>query len=646
MHYGLTSSDVVDTALALQMTRALDRILPAAAQLESAIAARAREFRDTPMVGRTHGIHAEPTTFGMKLALWAMQVRRDRERLARARRRSPSASCRARSARSPTSTRRSSATCASGSGSRRSPRRRCCRATATPRCSTRARRSGRASSRSRSRSATCSAPRCARRRRRSARGPEGFQRDAAQAQPGQVGAALRPRPRAARQPAGRARRRRAVARARHLALVGRAHHRSRLADARLLRDRAVDEGHLGVARVPRAHAAQPRRVVRPRVQPAGAARARRGRASRDDAYRIVQRNAMRAWQEERSFRELLVADPEVAPRSTPRASTRASTSSARSPTSATRSTRSIGWRRRRCRTTMAIDDVLHGLPHVYSGKVRELYEVSHDRLLMVASDRVSVFDVVLPDEIPDKGRVLTGVSQYWFDQTADIVPNHVISSDPTDFPETAGDVGGGPCSCARRGRSGWNASCADTSSGTAGRSTPSRAPSAGSRCRRAAAGRAAAGAAVHADDEGRVGSRPAVDRGRGRRAGRRRHVRAAPRPLDPDLRARCRARRARPRARRHEVRVRRARRRDHRHRRDDDARLVALLAARGVQGRHVAAVVRQAVRARLHGQHRVESRSAGAQDAGRGDRLGAALYREAYELLTGASLDDWHAPDE
>src|SRR4051812_5721482 len=85
VHYGLTSSDVVDTALALQMTRAVDRILVAATDLESAIAARAREFRDTPMVGRTHGIHAEPTTFGMKLALWALQVRRDRERLLRAR---------------------------------------------------------------------------------------------------------------------------------------------------------------------------------------------------------------------------------------------------------------------------------------------------------------------------------------------------------------------------------------------------------------------------------------------------------------------------------------------------------------------------------------------------------------------------------
>jgi phosphoribosylaminoimidazole-succinocarboxamide synthase len=83
-----------------------------------------------------------------------------------------------------------------------------------------------------------------------------------------------------------------------------------------------------------------------------------------------------------------------------------------------------------------------GLPHLYSGKVRELYEVAFDQMLIVASDRVSVFDVVLPDEIPDKGRVLTALSQYWFDQTASIVRNHVISCDPTDFPPTAGAVGG------------------------------------------------------------------------------------------------------------------------------------------------------------------------------------------------------------
>jgi phosphoribosylaminoimidazole-succinocarboxamide synthase len=83
-----------------------------------------------------------------------------------------------------------------------------------------------------------------------------------------------------------------------------------------------------------------------------------------------------------------------------------------------------------------------GLPHVYSGKVRELFEVGMDALLMVASDRISVFDVVLPDLIPDKGRVLTALSSFWFERTADIVGNHVISCDPTDFPEIAGDVAG------------------------------------------------------------------------------------------------------------------------------------------------------------------------------------------------------------
>jgi phosphoribosylaminoimidazole-succinocarboxamide synthase len=83
------------------------------------------------------------------------------------------------------------------------------------------------------------------------------------------------------------------------------------------------------------------------------------------------------------------------------------------------------------------------LPHHYTGKVRELYEVGHDRMLVVASDRISVFDIVLDDEIPDKGRVLTALSAFWFEQTAGIVPNHLVSADPTDFPETAGpDVAG------------------------------------------------------------------------------------------------------------------------------------------------------------------------------------------------------------
>jgi phosphoribosylaminoimidazole-succinocarboxamide synthase len=65
--------------------------------------------------------------------------------------------------------------------------------------------------------------------------------------------------------------------------------------------------------------------------------------------------------------------------------------------------------------------------HVGSGKVRELYALDDERLLLTASDRISVFDVVLPTEIPDKGRVLTGLSGFWFRRTSDIVPNHLLT---------------------------------------------------------------------------------------------------------------------------------------------------------------------------------------------------------------------------
>ncbi len=71
---------------------------------------------------------------------------------------------------------------------------------------------------------------------------------------------------------------------------------------------------------------------------------------------------------------------------------------------------------------------------VRSGKVRDLYELDADRLLLVASDRLSAFDVVLPSPIPDKGRVLTGLSRFWFGETGRIVPNHLLSTDPADLP--------------------------------------------------------------------------------------------------------------------------------------------------------------------------------------------------------------------
>jgi phosphoribosylaminoimidazole-succinocarboxamide synthase len=91
-----------------------------------------------------------------------------------------------------------------------------------------------------------------------------------------------------------------------------------------------------------------------------------------------------------------------------------------------------------------------------SGKVRDLYAVGTGQLLLVASDRLSAFDVVLPTEIPDKGRVLTGLSRFWFSQTAGIVPNHLLGTTPEDLPaefvpgpETAAELRGRIMLCRR-----------------------------------------------------------------------------------------------------------------------------------------------------------------------------------------------------
>ncbi len=87
IHYGLTSSDVVDTALCATMTKAADLLIDAASGLVAACRRRAEELIDVPVTGRTHGMHAEPTTYGAKFALWALQVDRDRQRLMTARER-------------------------------------------------------------------------------------------------------------------------------------------------------------------------------------------------------------------------------------------------------------------------------------------------------------------------------------------------------------------------------------------------------------------------------------------------------------------------------------------------------------------------------------------------------------------------------
>ena len=79
------------------------------------------------------------------------------------------------------------------------------------------------------------------------------------------------------------------------------------------------------------------------------------------------------------------------------------------------------------------------LTHIYAGKVREMYDAGEGRLFIVASDRLSAFDVVMDEPVPDKGRVLTAISSFWFDKLGHIAPNHLISTDVADFPEGAKD---------------------------------------------------------------------------------------------------------------------------------------------------------------------------------------------------------------
>ena len=75
------------------------------------------------------------------------------------------------------------------------------------------------------------------------------------------------------------------------------------------------------------------------------------------------------------------------------------------------------------------------MKHIYSGKVRDMYDAGDGLLLFVASDRLSVFDVVLGETVPDKGRVLTAMSTFWFDELADVLPNHVVATDVPDIPD-------------------------------------------------------------------------------------------------------------------------------------------------------------------------------------------------------------------
>ncbi|MGQ0519756.1 MAG: phosphoribosylaminoimidazolesuccinocarboxamide synthase [Actinomycetota bacterium] len=80
------------------------------------------------------------------------------------------------------------------------------------------------------------------------------------------------------------------------------------------------------------------------------------------------------------------------------------------------------------------------MEHLYSGKVRDIYDAGDGRLLFVASDRVSAFDVVMAEPVPDKGRVLTAMTVFWLEELADLAPSHLVSVDPAELPEGAAGI--------------------------------------------------------------------------------------------------------------------------------------------------------------------------------------------------------------
>ena len=249
-------------------------------------------------------------------------------------------------------------------------------------------------------------------------------------------------------------------------------------------------------------------------------------ASRDDAYRIVQELAQRAWDEAIPMRELLAADERAAgPRSRRDLRLRALHPPRRDDRRAARRDRLKGRAARDPGRLVASPHVtrLADLPLIASGKVREMYSLApagtaRRPLLMVASDRISTYDAVHPTPIPDKGRVLTGLSVFWFEKTGHIVANHLVSA--TDgVPEEARGralvvrrLQMLPVECVVRGYI--------TGLGLEGlpgdrRRLRHRA------ARRPAGVRAAPRADLHAVDEGRRGPRRGDRLRAGRRAGRR-----------------------------------------------------------------------------------------------------------------------------
>ena len=447
LHLGLTSSDVVDTALALQLRAAGERLLAGADRLTTALIARARAEAGTVMMGRTHSVHAEPTTFGLKCAGWAFEVARGRERLAAA-----TAEIATGKISGPVGTYSHlgpdlEAEVLADLGLRVDPV------------------STQIVQRDRHAAFLASIAILGGSLERLATEVRNLQHTeiAEVMEPfrsGQKGSSAMPHKRnpiLSERIAGLARLLRGYAQAgfenqplwHERDISHSSAERVILPDATILLDymlaktTGLVEGLVvRPERMLENIAARPRA---PRLVPGAAGP---GRDSRPEPRgRVRHRPAQRP-----ACRRRADPAPRTSSRRTPRSRRRlpladldacfddfggpaARAGGDRPPRRAggrdddpARGARTL---RRRCRMLRAEALFLR------SGKVRDLYRLDDDRLLLVASDRLSAFDVVLPTPIPDKGRVLTGLSRFWFAETAGVVANHLLGTDPAGLPVDA-----------------------------------------------------------------------------------------------------------------------------------------------------------------------------------------------------------------
>ncbi len=421
IHFGLTSSDVVDTALCATLTRAADLLLRDLDAYVAALKARALELLDVPVTGRTHGMHAEPTTFGAKFALWALQADRDRRRL--------------RAARQAVAVGKLSGAVGTYSNIDPEVEARVCAAlglTPVPATQVIAR------DRHAEYFYACAAigstvELMCTEIRHLARSEVGEAEEPFGA--GQKGSSAMPHKRnpiLSERLCGLARLFRGylgagledVALWHERDITHSSVERVALPDASLLAcyvlrkatglaqglvihpERAREnlvEGSLGLVfsqsgpAGPGLGRSHPRRGLphRPARRPGGLGRAPRlpGRA----------RGRPRGHADHGRARRRLRPESHAAPH------------------------RAL---RRRPRRPVTASPSAAELPRVHSGKVRDLYDAGPERLLMVASDRVSAFDVIMAEPIPDKGRVLTAMTVFWYEEMADVVPGSLVAVDP------------------------------------------------------------------------------------------------------------------------------------------------------------------------------------------------------------------------